>query len=211
MDFNKLFEYTFNLNLKNQSAKDYYDSIISFDNSHFIPAVRFDTAIFLNMISKIHRPKKILEIGFGSGASALFINRDITPDLFISLDLDKNRINRGKVLLENLNVANVSLVNINVFDFFKTNNETFDFIFLDSVKREYIELIEPITRFLNKNGLLLVDNTYFNGKVVEEMLEEREIKRVGALKKFNEVMSINKDYDSCFLNIGDGLLLSIKK
>jgi len=207
-------DYLDNLN-KNNLFYDFYNEILSFENIHFIPAVRFETALFLYNTTFLNKPLTILEIGFGSGVSSFFINKGlidskIMPNSFISLERDNNRFNRGKRLIEKYNYKNIELLNIDAFYFLSQCKNGFDFIFLDAVKREYIQYLEKLKTILNKNGILICDNILFNGKIVEENISPKYKNGVTLLKEFNDTICKDKELNTFFYNIGDGLSLSIK-
>jgi len=206
----KISSYLLDLNSSDDSI-EYYNKILNYNYIHYIPAVRLEVAKLLNILCTLKKPRNILEIGFGSGVSSLFIQKDFKPDLFISLELDKKRYDRGLLLLENFNCKNIKLININAFEYLKSNKENFDFVFLDSVKREYIDFIDPITNILNPQGVFVIDNTIMSGKVIENNIDKKYLKGIESLKEFNKIMANNYKYSSLFLNIGDGVLLSIKK
>jgi predicted O-methyltransferase YrrM len=205
----KIFNYIYELN-KSQLKEDLYNNIINYDSKYKIPAIRFDVALFLNFLSIIFKPKKILEIGFGSGVSSIYIVKDINPEMFITLERDKNRYIRGQKLLRSMNIDKIKLVNEDAFDFFKNNKNNFDLIFLDSVKREYIEYIEPIDKILNKDGIFITDNILFNGKITNNHSDKYK-DGIKLLDNFNNSISNNENFKTVFLSIGDGISLSIKK
>lgn len=209
MNFEKISEYLLELN-NNQELKEYYNDIINFEPGSFIPAVRFDAAIALNLFSRLKNPVNVLEIGFGSGASGLFINKNINPELFISLEKDIYRYNRGVKLLSKFK-SNITLLNEDAFVYLDKSNAIFDFVFLDSVKSEYINYINPIKKSLNQGGLLVTDNIIFSGRVVEENVEKKYQNGVKYLKLFNKTLSLDNDFITLFISTGDGLSISIKK
>lgn len=212
MDLEKVFSYLDLLNNNNDELLKKFNEIIEFERTHFIPAVRFEMALFLRFICGILQPVKILEIGFGAGASALFMDDQLKRNtLFITLERDINRCNRGQALLKHFGKSNINLLHKNAFDFLAENDEKFDLIFLDGVKREYINYIEPLKKAVTDKGIIICDNILFNGKVVESALEKRYKKGVELLKRFNNMIGKDPELETMFLNIGDGISLSYKK
>ena len=207
ISMNILLEYIKNLNEKND-LKHLYEKIISYDNMHVIPAVRYESALLLNLLASLKNPSITLEIGFGSGASSVFISNGIRSGRIISLERDKNRFKRGLKLLSELNINNIELLNIDAFDFFPKNNKSFDFIFLDSVKREYINYIQPVKQIMNNDGLLVCDNILFNGKIVDLQPEKKYKNGIELLREFNKTLSEDHEFETLFLPIDDGLSLS---
>jgi len=212
MDHKKSFEYLAVLNEQNKDLRSYYNEIINFKKEHFIPAVNFDVALFLHMITSIIKPKRILEIGFGSGASSMFLHKGYPHiDTFISLERDENRYNRGKDLLKKNNITNIQLKHIDAFTYLKSPAPEFDLIFLDAVKREYYQYISPLKYFIKNQGILICDNILFNGKVTDTKIDKKYQDGVKYLKLFNKTISEDKSFETTFFHIGDGISFSIKK
>lgn len=212
MDLEKVFSYLDLLNNNNDELLKYFNDILEFERTHFIPAVRFEMALFLRFICGILQPEKILEIGFGAGASTLFMDDQLKRNrLFITLERDINRSNRGQSLLKHFNKGHINLLHKNAFDFLEESNEKFDLIFLDGVKREYINYIKPLKKAVSDRGIIICDNILFNGKVVEGELERRYKNGVELLRKFNSMITKDPELETMFLNIGDGISLSYKK
>ena len=212
MNHDKIFEYLNILNSDKTNERKIYDDIINFQNTHFIPAVRFDVAVFLNLISTIKKSKKILEIGFGSGVSSVFIGKDLKNlDLFVSLEKDENRFKRGLELFKHFKIDYINLQFQNSFDFFNINRDKFDLIFLDAEKTKYDEYIPFLKNILNDDGIIIGDNIIFGGRVIEENLEKKYVKGTESIKKYNKNLSSDIDLKTIFLNIGDGISLSVKQ
>ena len=208
----KVIEYIYNLNKNQSKLEERYNFIINYNPIGFIPAVRYEVALLLNIIASIKRPKDVLDIGFGSGASSIFIKDGCNDNSnIISLERDKNRFLRGEKLLEHLNISMLNIINDTALAFFENNKIKFDFVFLDSAKNEYVNLLPIIKNNLSKEGLLIVDNTLFNNKVVEdiEKIEKRHKNIVSTLKEFNHILSNDNDFKTIFLSIGDGVSISI--
>jgi predicted O-methyltransferase YrrM len=208
-----LTDYFFSLNIADKSLINLYEKIKNYDNKHFIPAVSLEVAFFLNWITFLKKPKKVLEIGFGSGTSSIFIHKGF-PDItdFITLEKDNNRFIRGMELLKKERInKKINLIKIDAFEFLQNNEDSFDLIFLDAVKREYLNYLDLLKKILNSDGILICDNILFNGRVVQDKPEKKYLPGVSLLKKFNEKLSDDKKMKTFFLNIGDGLSLSVKK
>ena len=215
-DYIKLFSYLDDLNLSaNAELANKYKEIIEYQFTHFIPAVRFDSALFLYQLALIKQPQNILEIGFGSGVSAYFINKPLltSPKSFITLEKDEARYKRGINVLKTFNMENVTLLKKDAFEFLQDYREKFDYIFLDAGKKDYITYLPIINNLMSQGGFLICDNTFFNGKVAvsEENLTKSYAKNVPLLKEFNMALAKSDLYNTSYFWIGDGMSLSIRK
>ncbi len=215
-DYIKLFSYLDDLNLSaNAELANKYKEIIEYQFTHFIPAVRFDSALFLYQLALIKQPQNILEIGFGSGVSAYFINKPLltSPKSFITLEKDEARYERGINVLKTFNMENVTLLKRDAFEFLQDCREKFDYIFLDAGKKDYITYLPIINNLMSQGGFLICDNTFFNGKVAvnEENLTKSYVKSVPLLKEFNMALAKSDLYNTSYFWIGDGMSLSVRK
>lgn len=214
-DYIKLFSYLDDLNLSaNAELANKYKEIIEYQFTHFIPAVRFDSALFLYQLALIKQPQNILEIGFGSGVSAYFINKPLfAPKSFITLEKDEARYERGINVLKTFNMENVTLLKKDAFEFLQNCREKFDYIFLDAGKKDYITYLPIINNLMSQGGFLICDNTFFNGKVAvnEENLTKSYAKSVPLLKEFNMALAKSDLYNTSYFWIGDGMSLSVRK
>lgn len=202
--------------LEDASYRRDYERIIAFQNEHFIPAVRFDTAMFLMQTAAMRQPNNVLEIGFGSGASSVFIRHGLqnAADYRITtLERDNNRYVRGQALFAELGISDIDLIKCDAFDYLRKCEHLFDYIFLDAVKRDYIDYLPFIKKILSQNGILIVDNTFFNDKVLRPIdeLEEKYRSGVGLLDRFNRTLAGDGDFVTMMYNIGDGMTIAIKR
>lgn len=205
-------DYIDSLNTNNKMAS-FYNQVLDFEMEHFIPAIRLDTALFLQQFVSFIEPDSILEIGFGSGMSALSIYHGLKMShTFFSIERDPNRFHRGKRLLAHLNVRRIELVHCDAFDFLESQDISYDFIFLDAVKRDYIDYLGHLKEALHTGGYLVCDNTLFNGKIVlsGNELDDKYKNGVSLLKQFNKTLAEDPDFETVFYNIGDGLSVSRK-
>lgn len=187
-----------------------------------VPVIGENVSSMLYILSRIKQPESILEIGFGSGFSAISILSGIDKKIvnnknfsFISLEREKKRFNRG-IKLINYFEYNIDLKKIDFFEYINEIKEKklmFDFVFVDSVKKRYIEIFRLLEDHINKNGIIVFDNILFNGRVVS--LKSQQVKKYlngsKMLNKFNIYASLNKKFEFLFLTIDDGIAIGIKK
>ena len=88
----------------------------------------------------------------------------------------------------------------------------YDLIFIDAAKAQYINFFNKYKVLLNDKGIIITDNLLFHGLVLEENIESRNLRQlVNKIKKYNEWLMEQNDFDTTIYNIGDGVALSIKK
>jgi predicted O-methyltransferase YrrM len=94
-----------------------------------------------------------------------------------------------------------------------TLEEEYDLVFIDAAKSQYIGFFEKFDKNVKKGGVIFSDNLNFHGLThTNEPIESRNVR--GIVRKLNNYILFlkeNKEYDTSFLDIGDGISISIKK
>lgn len=158
----------------------------------------------LKMLVALTGAKSILEIGMFTGYSALSLVEALPEDgRLITCDIDEEvaklakeyfvRSPHGSKITVQLGPALETLSNI---------NETFDLVFLDADKENYVEYYQSIIPKLNSNGLLVIDNCLWSGKVLEPQAET-DI----AIHKLNQLIVTDPRVENVILTVRDGVNL----
>ena len=87
-------------------------------------------------------------------------------------------------------------------------NGAFDLAFIDADKTGYGAYLERVFKLLRPNGLLLVDNVLWNGKVADPAASSPD---TDALRAFNARLKDDERFDISLLPVGDGLTLARKR
>ena len=85
---------------------------------------------------------------------------------------------------------------------------TFDFVFIDGDKANYIRYYELSLQLVRPNGLIAIDNTLWNGRVLNE--GDTSVETM-AIRKTNELVKNDPRVDISFLRLGDGTTFCRKK
>ena len=165
----------------------------------------------LSMISKLTKPKYILEIGTYTGYSSLCLAEGMKNDGELhTIDENEelydfqrkyfNKSSYGDKIFQHLG---------NALELIESINKKFDLIFLDADKENYAKYLELLVNKLNTNGILVTDNVLWSGKVTmpisDEDLSTQEI------DKFNKLLNQRSDMETIILPIRDGISISRKK
>ncbi len=181
---------------------------------HNVPIIEKASIAFLMKLIKANKIKNILEIGSAIGYSAI---------LMASADKDVNitTIERDEVrymeclknvkkcgLDKKINVVYQDALDINLSDDLK-----YDLIFIDAAKGQYTKFFEKFKHFLNPKGIIITDNINFHGQVGNSSkIESKNLRSlVEKIEGYVEFLKNNKDFDTKFYDIGDGLSVSVKK
>ena len=158
----------------------------------------------LSIISKLIKPKKVLEIGTYTGYSAICIAEGMNKDGIIHT-IDKNEeLNTiqkkyfKKSGLEN----NIIQYNGCALDIIPKIEEKFDLIFIDADKENYINYFNLVIDKLNNNGVILADNVLWSGKVIN--FEDHDL-TTNVLREFNRMVNNDKRVETILIPIRDGI------
>tara|TARA_B100001250_G_C19789942_1_gene785988 strand:- start:798 stop:1439 length:642 start_codon:yes stop_codon:yes gene_type:complete len=165
---------------------------------------------FLSMISKIIRPKKILEIGTFTGYSTLCLAEGLEEGGRI--DTIDNNFELKKIQNYFFNLSKlqnqINQYTYDAIEILPKLKDKYDLIFLDADKKNYLNYLKLIIPLLRKKGVLISDNVLWSGKVLTDNKDKDLETKV--LKKFNQQLSNNKKLETVLLPIRDGISLSIK-
>ena len=164
----------------------------------------------LSLISKLIKPKEILEIGTYTGYGTLCLSEGLDPNGTIhTVEINEelidfqniffNQSDKKKQIKQHLGSA------LSIIERLKG---PFDIVFLDADKPNYINYLELITPKLKKGGLLITDNVLWSGKILNKT-NESDID-TQTIKKFNSLITNHESFETILLPIRDGLSLSLK-
>lgn len=165
----------------------------------------------LSIISKLIRPKTILELGTFTGYSALCLAEGLQKDGELhTIDINEELVGfqrryfdqseYGQQIHQHLGPALEIIPKLNL---------SFDLVFMDADKPNYINYFHQIIDKLNPGGVILSDNVLWSGKVIEP-LDKNDLSTKIVLD-YNRLLKEDKRLETVLLPIRDGLTVSIKK
>tara|TARA_B110000046_G_C13017265_1_gene409378 strand:+ start:698 stop:1339 length:642 start_codon:yes stop_codon:yes gene_type:complete len=163
----------------------------------------------LSIISKILKPKMVLEIGTYTGYSALCI----AEGLDIGGTIDTIDINEELQQIQNKFFGKSGFskqINQhlgNALDIIPKINKTFDLVFLDADKENYIEYFNLIIDKVNSGGVIIADNVLWSGKVIKADTNDLVTNK---LIEFNNLINKDKRIENIILPLRDGLSICRK-
>ncbi len=161
---------------------------------------------FLEMISLMIKPKRILEIGTFTGYSAICLAKGLSADgKLITIESNKEMKEFISKYISFSKLSDkIELIIGNAIDVIPNLDEFFDIVFIDADKAEYLEYYKAIKNKVKPGGFIITDNVLWSGKVLNILTPDKETK---AIQEFNNFIKNDTDVEQVILSVRDGLLL----
>lgn len=188
-------------------------SIHSMGRDMMIPMMEDEGINFVSSLINQFSSPKVLEIGTAIGYSSIAFSKMSEAEIW---SIERNE-DLYKVAQKNVHDAQLSSrIHLLFGDAFNIDNQTlgqFDVIIIDAAKAQYQRFFSKFEPLLKSNGLIVTDNLAFHGIVNREssLLTKNQRALARKINSFILWLKSNKDFESVFYNIGDGMSVSHRK
>jgi len=165
---------------------------------------------FLSIISKLIKPKKILEIGTYTGYSAICMAEGLIDNGIIhTIDINEELVSIQKKYFKKTKTTNSIIQHVgDAKEIIGKIDESFDLVFLDADKENYIEYYNLCIDKVRSGGLIIADNVLWTGKVIDPESYDDELTQY--LIDFNKIIAKDNRVENIILPLRDGLNIIIK-
>ena len=174
-----------------------------------VPIIQKDGLNFLIEYIKQKNVKTILEIGTAIGYSS--INMALVSDDIQITTIERNE-KMYKQAIKNIKDFNLeNRINVIYGDALDTVVQgKYDLIFIDAAKAQYIKFFEKYKQNLQMNGTIITDNLNFHGLALHpEEIHSKNLKAlVRKINNYKDFLINNKEFQTVFYEIGDGIAVS---
>ena len=162
----------------------------------------------LSMLSKLIKPKVILEIGTYTGYSALCLAEGLDKEgVLHTIDVNEELYDfqrkyfdtspYGKQIIQHLGNALTIIPQLEL---------SIDLVFIDADKVNYPNYLEILLPKLKSGAVLLSDNVLWSGKVLQKAaIDDLDTQ---ALREYNTLLNTHPKLETVLLPIRDGLMIS---
>jgi caffeoyl-CoA O-methyltransferase len=177
-----------------------------------IPAISIGPAqaAFLQILLRAAKAKRVVEVGTLAGYSAIAMARALPPDgRVLTIEVDPKHAAFAKEWVAKSDVAGKVAVHLGAGkDVLRTIPDGFaDACFLDADKASYGAYLDECMRILRPGGLVMADNAFAFGQLLDENPTDRDVPHVRA---FNDYVPTVKGLQSVIVPLGDGLWVGVK-
>lgn len=165
----------------------------------------------LSSLSKLIRPKNILELGTFTGYATLCLAEGVQKDGEIhTIDIDEELVDFQRKYFDKSNYGHQIFQHLgSALDIIPKLEQTFDLVFIDADKPNYSNYFHLIIDKLNPGGVIISDNVLWHGKVVEPL--NPDDKSTKAILDYNILLKEDSRVETVLLPIRDGLTISRKR
>lgn len=190
------------------------ESLRSYAEQNNVPIVDRLTLDMIKQLIRIHQPQQILEIGTAIGYSSMQF-ASVSSDIHVTtIERDEAMLTQAKNnrTTFGFNAQIRQIVGNALEQFEQVNDRVYDMIFIDAAKAQSQKFFELYTPLLKDGGMVITDNVLYHGFVADiDIVRNRNVRQmVKKVQSYNEWLMNNENYTTNFLNIDDGLAISIK-
>jgi len=172
------------------------------------PVIQRESLDFLIVLARLMVPKTILEVGCGYGFCAYHLLNAVPFCHLTGIDFRKENEAVFRQLSQDSGVTDrFHFLAGPAGDRLDEIQASFDWVILDTDKKDYPVLAEKCLSRVNKGGLLIADNTLWQGRVAGL----KPGKDPSAILWWNEWVYSNSELETVMIPVGDGLTVSRKR
>ncbi|MDN3205495.1 O-methyltransferase [Algoriphagus sediminis] len=167
---------------------------------------------FLELISKMIRPKQILELGTYTGYSAICLARGLAKGgTLTTIDINDELETMVQGFFEESGMSSQIDYHLgNALEIIPELDGPFDLVFIDADKLNYSNYFDMLIDKIPTGGFILADNVLWSGKVLSQEVNSSD-KDTLALIEFNQKIQDDTRVENALLPIRDGLMMLRKR
>jgi len=165
---------------------------------------------FLQMVSHMVRPRRVLEVGTYTGYSAICLAQGLPDDgLLHTIDINEEledmafryfcQAGLEKKIIQHIGKAK---------EIIPALDEEFDLVFIDADKQNYHLYYDLVFEKVPTGGFILADNVLYEGEVI--LPETDRSRNARAIHAFNEKVREDKRVEQVLLPVRDGIMIMRK-
>jgi len=168
-----------------------------------------DEGKLLHVLLRAAGARTVLEIGSLAGYSGIWLARALPPEgRLTTIEKDSRHAALARQAYAEAGLAQqVHLIEGDARAVLRTLDPGFDAVFVDADKEPMADYFEESVRLLRIGGLLLSDNAFFHGAVVDK--SDRSAQAEG-VRAFNRLAATDSRVVSAVIPIRDGVVVGVK-
>ena len=178
-----------------------------------VPIMQDEGINFLTKFIDKKKVKSVLEIGTAVGYSSIVMAISNPSLKIVTIERDEQRYLEAVKNIKSFKLEDrITIIYKDALDV--NIDQKFDLIFIDAAKGQNMKFFDKFSNNLNDKGYIITDNINFHGFVnkKEEEIKSRNLRQlIRKIKNYISFLKGNKNFETVFYDIGDGLSVSKKK
>lgn len=161
---------------------------------------------FLGVLVRLRQAKRILEIGTFTGYSSISMALAIEPGgRIVTCDVDEETTAIARRYAEEAGVLDrIEYRTAPALESIAELDGEYDLIFIDADKPNYLNYYEATLPKLARNGLMVLDNTLWSGRVADPDADDENTR---AIREINDHILADPRVNNVLLTVRDGMNL----
>ena len=181
-----------------------------------VPILQDESLDLIEIVLKLKRPNKILEIGAAVGYSAIKFSKylDGENSKIKTIELNEDRYNIAVKNIADMELQDkIEIINDDATKYLATipDTEKYDVCFIDAAKGQYNVFLEQALRLTKSGSIIIADNVLWHGLVLSDYNEHRHRTAVTRLRTFLKTIKEDERLDTRVFTIGDGVAICFVK
>ncbi|WP_246561056.1 O-methyltransferase [Kitasatospora kifunensis] len=174
--------------------------------------IAHDEGAFLTMLVRLTGARRAVEVGVFTGYSSICIARGLPADgHLLACDVSEEWTDIAREYWERAGVA--ERIELKIGPALETlralpEEPSIDLAFIDADKANYPAYYEELVQRLRPGGLLVLDNVFLGGRVLDPAYQEEHHL---AMRRLNDLMARDERVESVMLPVRDGVTLARKR
>ncbi len=169
-------------------------------------------ASFLGFLLRSINATRVLELGTYTGYSALAMAENLPSNgEIITLDINQSTVEVAKSFWAKSPHGSKIVSKLGpALEIIPTLAGEFDLVFIDADKRNYIDYLKLTLPKLSKQGIIVIDNVLWSGKVLPDAelnLDVHYDKNTEYIRQVNDFIAQSEDLYGTLMPIRDGMFL----
>jgi len=166
---------------------------------------------FLEIVSCMIQPERILEIGTYTGYSSICLSKGLDQKGIIhTIELNPELDFISDKYFKKSNVESKIIKHTgNALEIIPTIDEIFDLVFIDADKENYLSYYQLVFDKVRKGGIIIADNVLWDGKVLNQ--HDNADKETKGIIEFNDFVQHDNRVENVMISLRDGVMMVRKK
>ena len=166
--------------------------------------------LLLRTLVRATGAQRVLEIGTFTGYSALTMAMGLPDDgVLITCDIDPDATAIARSFWDRSpHGSKIQLRLGPALETIATLDEPLDLVFVDADKPNYINYWDALVPRIRHNGVIVVDNVLWSGRVIDPVEDQEEDTR--AIVAFNEHIRSDDRVEHVVLSVRDGITVAVR-